>query len=87
MLLNFSFQGLVLAAVYSTLGDDKDPNSDNTIIIWAAAIALGASLPVPFITGGIFLRGIYKHTLQKYQITKKSKNTAVNKKEQEDIFE
>lgn len=59
----FSFQAMVLAAVYSTLGDNKDPYTNFEIIIWSAAIALGASLPIPFILGGIFLRGIYNTTL------------------------
>ena len=63
MLFNFSFQAMVLAAIYSTLGDDREPRKDNEIIIWSALIALGVSLPIPFITGGTFLRSIYLRTL------------------------
>lgn len=87
MLFNFSFQGMVLAAIYSTLGPNNPPETDYSIVIWSAVIALFASLPVPFILGGLFLNSIYSNTLEKYKVIKKSKNTAMNKKEQTNIYE
>lgn len=59
MLANFSIQGIILAALYRTLG----PMYDAVMIAWASAIAFGATLPVPYILGGTFLRQIYKTTL------------------------
>lgn len=59
----WSLQAVVLAALYSTLGDDKAPYTNFEMIIWTAAIAFGCGLPIPFIFGGIFLRGIYNTTL------------------------
>lgn len=84
MLLNFSWQAVVLAAVYMTLG----PSTDEAIIIWAALIALGASQPVPYIMGGTFLKYIRETTLEKFHIMKKAKGVVLqNSKEAESDFE
>lgn len=83
----FSFQAMVLAALYSTLGDNKTPYTNYEMIIWTAAIALGASLPLPYLLGGIFLRGIYDTTLQKFRVIKKSRGTMIGKNDQAEIFE
>lgn len=83
----FSFQAMVLAALYSTLGDNKTPYTNYEMIIWTAAIALGASLPIPYLLGGIFLRGIYDTTLQKFRVIRKSRGTMIGKNEQAEIFE
>ena len=78
---------MVLAALYSTLGDNKTPYTNYEMIIWTAAIALGASLPIPYLLGGIFLRGIYDTTLQKFRVIRKSRGTMIGKNEQAEIFE
>ena len=87
MFLNFMFTGMVLAALYSTLGPNSAPYADYSIVIWSAAIAYGASVPIPYIMGGLFLRKIYRNTLDKYKITKKAKDTTENKKETGNVYE
>lgn len=87
MYFMFSLQAVILAALYSTLGDNNTPYTKFEIIIWTAAIAFGATLPVPFILGGIFLQGIYRTTLEKFRIIKKSRGVMMNKAEQEQIYE
>jgi hypothetical protein len=79
MFFNFSFQGLVLSAIYSTLGEKVSPYTHYEIIIWSAVIALVAGLPIPFILGGIFLRKISNATLEKFKIVRKSRGI-LNKK-------
>jgi hypothetical protein len=49
------------------------------MIIWTAVIAFGVSLPLPYVLGGIFLRGIYNTTLKKFQTIKKSRGIMINK--------
>lgn len=49
------------------------------MIIWTAAIAFAASIPIPFILGGIFLQGIYNTTLAKFEAIKKTRGTMLNK--------
>ena len=80
MLLNFMFTGTVLAAIYSTSGPNSAPFADYSIVIWSAVVAYGASVPIPYIMGGLFLHKIYRNTLEKYKITKKAKDATENKK-------
>lgn len=67
MLFNFSWQGLILAGIYSTLGPGSvgtlGASADNGIIIWSAAIALAVSIPIPYLLGGTFLNYIKETTL------------------------
>ena len=67
MLFNFSWQGLVLAGIYSTVGPSSvgiiGASADNGIIIWSAIIALVVSMPIPFFLGGTFLNYIKETTL------------------------
>lgn len=58
---------------------DKEPFTNFEMIIWTAAIAFGASLPIPFILGGILLRGIYNTTLAKFAAVKKTRGTMLTK--------
>lgn len=50
-------------------------------------IAFAVSIPLPFILGGIFLRKIYRNTLEKYKVMKKIKNTAITKKDEMGVYE
>jgi hypothetical protein len=52
---------MVVSGVYSVNGE----TSDKAIIIWAAVIALAASLPVPYILGSLFLKKIYTTEMRK----------------------
>ena len=83
LLINFTIQGVILAALFLTLGPINPPE----MIIWAACIAVVASHPVPYIIGTVFLNKINILTLEKFKILKKSKSTAVKSKEQEEIYE
>jgi hypothetical protein len=85
MFFNYSFQALVLSALYSTLGQKVQPYTHYEIIIWSAGIALVASLPIPYILGGVFLRRIYTATLAKFKIVRKTKGV-LNKKEEIGIY-
>lgn len=53
--LNIIWQGMVLCAIYSTVG----PSMNRSIIIWSAVVAFAASIPIPYLIGYFFLRRIY----------------------------
>ena len=59
MLMNFSMQGVILAAIYLTLGPSHPPS----MIIWASIIAVAAVYPISYLIGRIFLNDIYETTL------------------------
>jgi hypothetical protein len=86
MFFNYSFQAMILSALYSTLGEKVPPYTHFEIIVWAAAIAFGASLPVPYILGGVFLQKIYTASLEKFKIVRKTKGL-LNKKEENSTYE
>lgn len=70
MLLNkFSVQGLILGALYGTIG----LNYDAAMIIWSAVIAYACTIIIPFAMGGTFIRRTYNLTADKYAIQKKIK--------------
>lgn len=73
MLINFSIQGVIIAAMYSTIG----PVNDQVMILWAGVIAAACTHFVPYFFGCVFLSRIYDATLEKFKIMKKSKSTAV----------
>ena len=73
MLINFTIQAVILAALFLTLG----PLYDDTMVLWAALIAAGCTHFVPYFFGCLFLSKISKATLDKFKILKKSKSTAV----------
>lgn len=59
MLINFTIQGVILAALFLTLGPSNDP----LMILWAGIIAAACSHFVPYFFGCVFLSPAYSLTI------------------------
>jgi hypothetical protein len=69
LLINWSIQGVIIASIIGNqyLGAP--------MIIWTAAVAFVATIPIPFFLGGIFFKKIYEKNLLKYESLKNMKGT------------
>jgi hypothetical protein len=76
MLITFSWHGCVLAVLYHNITPGQGP----IMILWAALIAVGTSMPFNYVLGAIFMRKIYQLTLHKYDTLKLMKGV-FNKKD------
>ena len=68
-----SFEAMVLAALYTTIGTRIPLYSDYSIIIWFPAIAMAAGLPFTAALGGTFLQKIYDKTHTRLALKKEHK--------------
>jgi hypothetical protein len=76
MLITFSWHGCILAVLYHNITHGQGP----VMILWAALIAVGTSMPFNYVLGAIFMRKIYQLTLHKYDTLKQMKGV-FNKKD------
>jgi hypothetical protein len=67
VLINWTIQGVIIASIYG------NQFLDAPMIIWTAAIAFVATLPVPFLIGYLIHKKIYEKNLIKYENMKAMK--------------
>lgn len=76
MLITFSWEGCVIAILYSQVPRDQG----SVMILWAALVGAVTAMPFNYVMGYVFLRNIYSLTLRKYETLKKMKGV-FNKKD------